>query len=103
MKNLSDFKKSATLGSKWIGVRHQGKFEGRDEQGKAFYSSIVLPPREVSVVQSNAIAFKHTNTDGTVVDSWIQFPKAKECKFPSEDTIEIYEGDLLTLTYTKVV
>ena len=104
MKNLADFKKAATLGSKWTGIRHQGKFTGeRDAQGRGIYSAVELPAREVSIVQTNSIAFKHTNTDGKVVDSWIQFPKAKECKFPGGNTIEIYEGDLLCLTYTKVV
>jgi len=104
MKNLADFKKAATLGSKWTTIRHQGKFTGeRDAHGRAIYSAVELPAREISIVQTNAIALKTTNTDGKVVDSWVQFPKAKECKFPNENTIEIYEGDLLTLTYTKVV
>jgi len=104
MRNLADFKKLATLGSKWTSIRHQGKFTGeRDAQGRGIYSAVEIPEREVSIVQTNSIAFKHTNTDGKVVDSWIQFPKAKECKFPNENTIEIYEGELLTLTYTKVV
>jgi hypothetical protein len=102
MKNLAEFKKLATIGSKWTGIRHLGKFAGRDENGKAFYTPEVLPERELSIIQTNSIAFKHTNTDGKVIDSWLQFPKAKECKFPGGNTIEIYEGDVLCLTYTKV-
>ncbi len=104
MKTLADFKKAVTIGSQWVVTRHQGKFTGeRDAQGRAIYSAVVMPPREVSIVQTNSFALKTTNTDGKVVDSWLQFPKAKDVKFLSEDSIEIYEGDLLCLTYTKLV
>lgn len=103
MKNLSDFKKLAILGSKWTGIRHLSKFVGRDENQKPMYELEALPEREVSIVQTNSIAFKHTNNDGKVVDSWLQFPKAKDCKFPGNGVIEIYEGGVLNLTYTKSV
>ncbi len=99
MKNLADFKKLATIGSKWE-AKHHLTFAGRDENGKAIYTTKDLGVREVSIKQSNSIAFKQVKTDGTISDSWLQYPKASDCKF-TNDSIEIYEGETLVLTYKQ--
>lgn len=100
MKNLADFKKRLTIGSKWS-AKHHHTFAGRDEKNAPIYNTKDLGVREVSIVQTNAVAFKTTRTDGEVVDSWLQFPKAKECKF-TDNSIEIYEDNTLILSYTEV-
>lgn len=103
MKNLSDFKKALTLGSNWETIYHQGTFTGRDENGKPIYEAKSAGVRPVSIVQSNSVAFKTLRGDGATQDSWLQWPKAKDCKFPNEDTIEVYEGGTLILTYKRTV
>lgn len=103
MKNLSDFKKALTLGSNWDTIHHQSIFVGRDENDKCVYKPKSLGVRAVSIVQSNSVAFLTTKTDGTTSDSWLAWPKAKDCKFPNEDTVEVYEGDTLILTYRRAV
>lgn len=102
MKSLADFKRALTLGSIWETVYHLGTFKGNDTQGKAQYEPKNIGQRPVSIVKSNSVAFKTTKADGTTYDSWLQWPKASECKFPNENTLEVYEGGTLVLTYKKL-
>ena len=84
MKTLADFKRALTLGSKWI----------------AYHNEInPLGLREVSRVQSNAVAFKNPETYD---DSWLHFPKASLIKCDG-NTATIYREDgRVILTYTKI-
>lgn len=65
MKTLADLKRALSVGSKWQGFHH---FQNRD-----------LGVREVSKVQSKAVAFA---TPGG--DSWLEFPKASQVKFDAD-------------------
>jgi len=100
MRNLADFKRALTLGSRWDTIMHTGKFIGRDENNKPHYIPTILEDRPVSIVQSNSVAFKTTRTDGTEVDSWLQWPKAKDCVF-NDNEINVYQDGVLILTYKK--
>lgn len=80
MKNLSEFKKLAKVGVKLNCISHTS-FLGRDEKSNPIFGSLEKPAREISIVQTNAIALKTEKTDGTFVDSWFAFPKASECIF----------------------
>ena len=64
VKNLSQFKKALTIGSKW--------------KCTYFFGTTVkeIGTREVSIKQTNAVAFK-TETG----DSWLQFNSAKYYRF----------------------
>ena len=37
--------------------------------------------REISIIQSNAIAFKTLLRDGTIGNSWLYFPKASQVEY----------------------
>jgi len=91
-KSLSEFKRQLQLGSKWHCFHHGfGDDQERQKTKKD------MGEREVSKVQSNAVAFK---TDrGT--DSWLWFPKASEIKFEN-GAYTILEDGLPLLTYKKV-
>jgi hypothetical protein len=68
MKTLADIKKAMRLGTKWrmIHCGYPPHFKSTDHG-----------IREVSIVQTNAIAFR---TDSGS-DSWLQWPKAKQIRF----------------------
>ncbi len=107
MKNLSDFKKRLKIGQKLQAVNHL-TFAGRNtETGEPIYQDKDLGVREISIVQSNSFALKTIKQDGSTVDSWCPYPKAKECVFNNENSITILEeqrsGALIpVLTYTFV-
>lgn len=103
MKNLSDFKRALTLGSKWETIRHLGIFKGKDSNNKPIYEPINIGIREVSVIRSYAVAFKTLQPDGTYIDSYLVLPKAKDCKFINEKEVEIYQNNQLILTFKKIV
>lgn len=90
MKTLSDFKKRLTVGTKLEAIHHFN-FEGRMPDGTPIYGDKNLGTREVSIVQSNSFALKTTRTTGEIVDSWCQYPKAKQVMFKDSDTITILE------------
>ncbi len=92
MRTLADFKRALTLGSKWEAYNH--------------YYKASLGVREVSKVQSNSFAFKRVSDNGESVNSWCDFPKAKDIKFREDGTVEIYSewcgGYQLLLSYKAV-
>lgn len=88
MKTVADFKRRLTVGTQVHTIYHQ-LFNGRDEKGEVIYKDEDKGVREVSKVQSNSFAFKTTKTDGSIVDSWCNYPKVKECIFVDENTITI--------------
>lgn len=104
IQTLADFKKSIQLGVKISGTLHM-TFNGRDEKGNVLYKDSILPAREVSIVQSNSFALKTTKTTGEIVDSWCQYPKAKECTF-LDNVITIHElnreGKLIPVLSYKI-
>jgi len=92
MKTLADFKRAIQPGTKWEGFNH-------------YYKSS-LGVREISKVQSNSFAFKTVRDNGEVVDSWADFPKAKDIAFNEDGTVDIYgiwDGEKrLLLSYKEV-
>lgn len=77
MKNLSQFKKRLKVG-----------IELETIHAKFGHKGI----RRVSIVQSNMFALE-TMVEGEKVDSWCQYPKAKEIEFEGENTAIIYWGE----------
>lgn len=53
--------------------------------------------REISKVQSNAVAFKTLKPDGTIGNSWLHFPKASQVEYIG-NTFIINDG-YFKLTY----
>lgn len=84
--SLAEFKRKLQVGSKWQALNH---IDQKD-----------LGIREVSKVQTNAVAFKMPNGR----ESWLDFPKAKDMQFdPSNpDRFTILENGKPVLTYKKV-
>jgi len=68
---------------------------GRNENGngEAVYGDEDKGIREVSIKQTNSFALKTQKSDGKIVDSWCQYPKASQCKILDENTIQILEED----------
>lgn len=91
MQTLTDFKKAVQIGVK-LKMTHHQKFAGRDETGKVLFKDEETEPREVSRKQTTQFALKTTRTDGTTVDSWMQFGKASECKIEG-NKITFYQED----------
>jgi len=95
---LAEFKKNIQLGRKVQSTFHRAII-GRDEQNKPTFGIKDNGEREVTIVQSNSCAFKTVKHDGEVVNSWFYYPKAKEVKVVNNDTLEVYEDNILLLTY----
>ena len=96
-KTLAEFKKNIKIGAKLHTMYHHefvrdenGKMV-RDEKDKPVYTTIDRGVREVSIVQTNAFACKTQKKDGTLVDSWLQYPKASECVVVDNSKLEVYE------------
>jgi len=83
MKNLAEFKRELTVGSKWKAYNHLFKTN--------------MGTREVGKIQSNAVAFK--TDDGL---SWHYFDKASLYKFNSNTVNIFWENKEIILTYVKV-
>ncbi len=77
MKTLADFKRRLTVGT-------------QVETNHLKLGSFGIRP--ISIVQSNSFAFK-TTRDGRLVDSWCEYPKAKDIEFIDKDTVRIYWGE----------
>lgn len=86
MKTLADFKRRLKVGTLLATESRHGD----------------LGIRPVSIVQSNAFALKTTRPDGTVADSWCEFPKARDFKVVDENTVLISVDVEVTLKYTFV-
>lgn len=78
MKTLADFKRRLKVGTKIETINHR-------------HGSFGVRP--VSIVQSNSFALKTTRTNGELVDSWCEYPKAKDIEVTDENTVIIYWGD----------
>lgn len=78
MVTLSDFKRRLKVGVELETIHaHIGSFG----------------TRKVSIVQSNSFALSTTRTTGEVVDSWCEYPKAKDFEIVDKDTVNIYWGE----------
>lgn len=94
MKNLSEFKKAMTIGTNVHSIHHMGHTGQRDEKGHPIYKDIDNGVRAVSISQTNSFALKtRKEKDGEEkwVDSWFYYPKAKECEYPGDNTVVVYE------------
>jgi len=88
MKCLADFKRAAKVGSRWITV-YRGSRLGWDDGSRP-------------VIEAKSTYIRFQNSDGK--QPYFYFPKASDCDFPDEKTINIYvetlEGERkLWLTY----
>ena len=92
MKTVADFKRRIKPGVKLHCVFHQAK-QGRDEKGRLVLTDEDKGTRAVNIVQTNQFTLLTTKNDGRVVDSWINFPKASQCKIIDADTIQYFDYD----------
>jgi hypothetical protein len=92
MKTIADFKRKLTIGAKIHTTFHQA-FAGRSESGEYLLKDEDKGIREVSIVQSNSFALKTIKTDGSIVDSWCNYPKKDEAVFLSDNSIQILAPD----------
>lgn len=90
MKNLTQFKNRIQVGVRIKGTSHMA-FVGRSHDNSPIFGDKDLGIREVSIKQSNAFALKTTRNDGSIVDSWCDYPKASRCRFNGPDSITIIE------------
>ena len=74
MKNLSQFKQRLKVGTLL-------------ETTHARLGSFGIRP--VSIVQTNSFALATEKPEG-IVNSWCEYPKAKDIEFPDENTVEVY-------------
>lgn len=89
MKTIADIKREMTIGSTWHCMwkcRDATKDMGR---------------RPVSIVQSTKFAFRTVKQDGTVTNSWCDFPKKSDVEFINDNCFKIKHDDI-ELTYTKI-
>lgn len=91
IKTVSDFKKALEIGALVHCIYHTAT-AGRDEKGIIIFKDEDKGVRPVSIKQSNSFALKTTRTDGKVVDSWCNYPKASECIIKN-NSITILEED----------
>ena len=89
MKNLSDFKKRLKVG----------------QQIETIHANLgSFGIRKVSIVQSNSFALE-TIKEGKIVNSWCEYPKAKDFEIVNENTCKIFWGEgerrshILTYTF----
>jgi len=88
-KSFAEVKRALVVGSIWSAY-HYGLGNG--------FKPIDMGKREVSIVQSNAVAFK---TDRTT-DSWLYFPKAKNIKLIENGFTTYTDVGFPILTYKLV-
>lgn len=67
----------------------------REVDGKE--AKAITEAREITKVQSNAIAFKTLLPDGTIGNSWLYFPKASQVEYIGN--IFIFNDGYFKLTY----
>lgn len=71
-KTFAQLKRDLQLGVKVKMIKR----EVNGKEGKANTEE-----REISIVQSNAVAFKTLLNDGTFGNSWLYFPKASQVEY----------------------
>lgn len=92
MKTVADFKRRIKKDVKLHCVFHQAA-QGRDENGRLILTDEDKGIRAVNIVQTNQFTLLTTKSNGDIIDSWINFPKASQCKFIDDDTIMYLEPD----------
>jgi hypothetical protein len=105
---ISEFKKKLQIGDELHGIQHTAH-DGRDDEGNLKFKDQDLGVREVSIKQTNSFALRTTRTDGKIINSWCDYPKARECVI-KDNVLVIYtedfrshkEGILKLLTYKFV-
>ena len=110
IKSVADIKREIKVGVKLACIYHH-EFAGRDAEMNVLYKDKDMGIREISVVQSNSFAFKNIKADGTVSNSWCNFPKASEVVYYGNNSFTILDEDyrvrdkklmIPILTYTFV-
>lgn len=93
MKTVADFKRRIKPGVKLHCTFHQATTGHRDETVKLRLFDEDKGIRTVNIVQTTQFTLLTTRADGKIVDSWITFPKATQCKFIDENTIQYFDYD----------
>jgi hypothetical protein len=111
MKTVADFKRRIKPGIKLHCTFHQATTGQKDEAGKLRLFDENKGVRTVNIVKSTQFTLLTERKDGQIVDSWINFPKATQCRIINDNTIQYLEYDfrdynsknlIPLLTYTFV-
>ncbi len=105
MKTVADFKRRIQPGIVLNTIYHK-KLGGYTVGNQQMYENADLGNAPVKTVKSTQFSIERIK-HGEKVESWIDFPKASQCKIVNSDTIQIYEKNSnneldLILTYTFV-
>ena len=87
-KTFAELKRDLQLGIKIKMIKRE--VNGKEEKG-------ITEEREISKVQSNAVAFKTLLPDGSIGNSWLYFPKASEVEYIGNTFI--FNDGYFKLTY----
>jgi hypothetical protein len=103
MKTLADFKKRIAKGIKIETTYHQATTGHRDEKGKLRLFDEYKGIREINIVQATQFTLLTIKKDGTMIDSWLKYPKATECKILDDNTIMIMCEDFREHNSTTLI
>ena len=87
-KTFAELKRDLQLGIKIKMIKRE--VNGKEEKA-------ITEDREISKVQSNAVAFKTLLPDGSIGNSWLYFPKASEVEYIGNTFI--FNDGYFKLTY----
>ena len=87
-KTFAQLKRDLQLGTKIKMIKRE--VNGKEEK-------TITEERKITIVQSNAVAFKTLKPDGLIVNSWLYFPKASQVEYIG-DTF-IFNDGYFKLTY----
>ena len=87
-KTFAELKRDLQLGIKIKMIKRE--VNGKEEKA-------ITEDREISKVQSNAVAFKTLLPDGSIGNSWLYFPKASEIEYIGNTFI--FNDGYFKLTY----
>ena len=87
-KTFAQLKRDLQTGVKVKMIKRE--VNGREEKA-------ITQEREVTKVQSNAVAFKTLLRDGTIGNSWLYFPKASQVEYVGNTFI--FNDGYFKLTY----
>jgi len=91
IKTIADLKRAVKVGAK-IGYIHYNNRSSKTPAGEFISEAIHNPIREISIVMSHAFAIRTQHTDGTLIDSWVIYPKGKDCKIEG-NKVTVFERD----------
>lgn len=101
MKTVADFKRRIVKGVRIHTIYHQAS-KGRDANGVIMLGDEDRGIRPVNIVQTNSFTLM-TEKEGKQVDSWMNYPKAKEVIFSNSNSVQILTPDFRERNSEKLI